>query len=204
MPIDPKYAFLHVINDYRYLALAARGWKLYGYGADAQDEKKANELLPGIGVVLLDSVLLHSRALIEFYMARSGQPRRGDITDIRLSDFDGLAIDAALWKKIAAYKKGVEVHVLHITSWRDTAYRTGDTLHARPDWDKEATPLVELIFDGLQDVANKAAQAGSKWAKPLSDLHAASRSVLSGPSCDWPVDLAEKSDVTAYLVAHGL
>jgi hypothetical protein len=201
MPLDPKDAFLHVIYDYRYLALAGSGWDLYGHGGAAQAQAKANEVLPGIGVVLLDSLLLHARLLIDFYTKPSTNRWP---TDILLSDFDGLAIDNVLSGNLLNYKKPVEVHVLHLTAWRDTAHRAGNTVFARPDWNTEAAPLVKLILDALQDAAGQAATASSKWEKPLKDLHAAATSLLGDPDFKWPDSLAEKPDVTAYLAAQCL
>ena len=196
-----KDVFLHVIYAHRYLALASAGWSLYGPGGTADDQTRANNVLPGIGVTLLDSLLLHARSLIDFY-TKPVVGRRS--TDILLPDFDGLSIGTALSGKLLDYKKPVEVHVLHLTAWRDTTYRTGSPLYARPDWNTEATLLADLIVDALRDAASHAATAGSKWEQPLKQLHTAASSLASDPAFEWPANLTEKPAVTAYLVAQGL
>ncbi|WP_280351482.1 hypothetical protein [Nocardia abscessus] len=204
MPIDPKDAFLHVIYDHRYLALAAAGWCKYGPAGSSEAQREAKRFLPGISTPLLESLLMHGRSLIDFYTAvpSSRTPR----TDILLRDFDGIAIDPQLSTKLRDFKKPVEVHLLHLTSWRDTAFRNaqGRSDHNRPTWDTEATTLVGLILDALQDVANRATTSGSKWEQPFTELHTATSCLFRLSTHPWPKQLAEKSDVTAYLMSFGL
>ncbi|EUA09525.1 hypothetical protein I546_4157 [Mycobacterium kansasii 732] len=196
--LDSKDAYLHVVYDYRYLALAGAGRRLYGPGGHGRAIESANALLPGIGVLLLDSLLIHARALIEFFMTAD----RRD-TDIRLSDFDGLVIDQQRRGKLEKFKKPVEVHVLHLTAWRDVAYRAGNTKNARPYWDTEAIPLVELLLDALLD-ASAAAAAKSKWERPFQQLHHAATNLLADCNFAWPPHLTEKEDVMTYLAGEGI
>lgn len=203
MPLNPKAAFLHLVYDYRYLAQAAGAWRLYGPGGDKKEQDSANALIPGIGVTLLDSTLLHSRALIEFY-TRSPAQRRA--TDILLGDFAGTAISAATITSLNNYKKPVEVHVLHLTAWRDVAQRTshGSAIYARPDWNTEATKLAELLFDALDEAAQDADARSNGWHEPLIELHKATISLYNDSVFEWPNYLAEKIDVDGYLTSHGL
>jgi hypothetical protein len=59
--------FVHVVYEYRYFALAGRAWRLFGPSGSSEDQKEANKLLPGIGVLFQDSLLMHARLLIDFY-----------------------------------------------------------------------------------------------------------------------------------------
>ena len=203
MPLNPKATFLHLVYDYRYLAQAAGAWKFYGPSGNKEDQKSANTLIPGIGVTLLDSTLLHSRALIEFY-TRSPTQRR--VTDVLLGDFAGTAISAATATSLGNYKKPVEVHALHLTAWRDVAQRTshGRAIYARPDWNTDATKLAELLFDALDEAARDADTQSNGWHEPLQELHNAATNLYGDRESDWPKCLAEKADVDSYLASFGL
>lgn len=191
-------AFLHVVYDYRYLCLAGSGRRVCGPSADPNAQQTANTTLPGIGVPLLDSLLLHARALIEFYRETSRY-----VTDIRLARFS-LAIDDAVMGQLETYSKPIEVHGLHLTDWRDTAYRVSDRDRARPNWDVEDLRLVELLLDALANAADRARQRKNSWERPFRLLHEASRSLFADPAFRWPRELGEKHDVDAYLTSQGL
>ncbi|MCV6984159.1 hypothetical protein H7H78_01445 [Mycobacterium shinjukuense] len=195
MVIDPKDAFVHVIYDHRYLSLAGAGWALYGPDGTDKAQERANAVLPGIGAILQDSVLLHARALIEFYTKGSA----GRSTDITLWKFDRLAIDNDRLSELERYKKPVEVHVLHLTEWRDSTHRKGNDTHTRPDWNADNTRLVQLLLDALQDASNQASTTGSKWKQPFSDLHTAATNLLADPTFSWPHNLTEGPGLNAYL-----
>jgi hypothetical protein len=59
-------------------------------------------------------------------------------------------------------------------------------------------------LDALQEAINHAGAIGSKWEKPFNDLHAAATKLFADPAFSWPDELANKPDVTAYLIAQGL
>lgn len=68
LSIAPSGAFLHVIYEHRYFKLAAAATDRFGLpNSDPENQRAANELLPGIGVLIRDSLLIHARNLIEFY-----------------------------------------------------------------------------------------------------------------------------------------
>lgn len=197
---DNKDTFFDVIYEYRYLALAGCGWLLYGPAGEAQKQKAANELLPGIGVILQDSLLAHARSLIEFYT--NSNPSS---TDTALLQFDHLAICSSLKGSLRRYQRPISVHALHLTTWRDPVQRAAGPLDvARPDWNTEASPLVQLLLNALENAAAAAAAAPSKWARPFSDLHAAASDLFADREFQWPHYLTEKQDVTAYLAAQGI
>jgi hypothetical protein len=55
-------AFLHVIYEHRYFTLAAAASDRFGLpSCDPATQRKANELLPSIGVLIRDSLLIHAR-----------------------------------------------------------------------------------------------------------------------------------------------
>lgn len=97
--LDPKAAFLHVINDHRWLAVSGCSWNLVGANAASETKDEAHRLLPNIDVAVLDSLLGHARSLIDFYTTST--PRRDDIT---LANF-GLSLDQSLSAELAKYKR---------------------------------------------------------------------------------------------------
>lgn len=203
MTLDPKAAFLHLIYDYRYLAQAVGAWKLYGPSGNKKEQEIANTLIPGISITLLDSMLMHSRALIEFYTKPPTQRRS---TDILLGDFDGTVIDTATATNLSNYKKPVEIHVLHLTAWRDVAQRTTHegTAYARPNWNTEATKLARLLFDALDEAAQSADTLSNGWHGPLLELHKATIGLYNEIGFEWPKHLTEKLDVYSYLTSLDL
>jgi hypothetical protein len=145
-PLDPKDAFLHVIDDHRWLAASGCAWNLVGPNTTSEFRKQAHRLLPNIDVAILDSLLSHARSLIDFYTSR--RPRRDDIT---LRDFN-LSLDPLLSAELATYKKPIELHSLHLTHWPDYDFRMlqstgGAATGVRPDWNREACTILELILE---------------------------------------------------------
>jgi hypothetical protein len=197
--LDLKAAFFHVISDHRWLAASGCAWNLAGANAADATREKAHQILPNINVMILDSLVLHARSLTDFYTkSQSG------LTDILLCDFS-VSIGQELCKKLAKYKNPIEVHLLHLTDWRDRENRdrnaTGRNANKyRPDWNHDATPIVHLIFDALKDVSEQ----GGDWQPPFRDLHEASTARYRNERYDWPAKLGEKSDVEQYLKRLGL
>jgi hypothetical protein len=194
--LDLKAAFFHVIDDHRWLAASGCAWNLVGPNAANGTKNEAHQLLPNVDVMILDSLLLHARSLIDFYTKRQAKPRA---TDIYLSDFS-VSIDPRLCQELTNYKKSVEVHLLHLTDWRDREYRdlnaTGkDAKKGRPDWNKEAVQLVDSIFQALKC----ASEQTGRWQPPFQYLYNASTARYRDKMSVWPVDLCEKSDVDKYL-----
>lgn len=200
LPLDPKAAFLHVINDHRWLAVSGCSWNLVGANAANETKEEAHRLLPNIDVAILDSLLSHARSLIDFY---TKAPRKNDIT---LGDFN-LSLDQPLSADIAKYKKPIEVHLLHLTNWRDLAFRTQNpsgsaAITDRPNWDSEASKVAELI---LEKALRKVSEEGTTgWPLAFKVLFEASRERYRNKSFAWPIDLAEKSDVEQFLTRLGL
>jgi len=199
--LKPRDGFLHVVNDYRYFALAAASWRQFGPSGPKQKQDQANNLVPGIGVLFQDSLLAHARALIDFYA--KDQPRP---TDVVLADFD-LSIKQARKDQVASYKESIEVHLLHITAWRDVAYRSAATtlpaglLRQRLDWDRENPRLIDALMSALADVSEPPL---TPWSQPFRLLHESATAVSSKPFALWPKELTEKADVSAYLSSQGL
>ncbi len=200
--MSPRDAFLHVIYDYRYLALAGGAWALYGPEGRPEAQQKANELLPGIGVVIQDSLLLHSRSLIDFYTKGDDEP-----TDITLSGFGLDEVDRTLRDELAnQYKHAIEVHLLHLTAWRDVNFRTlnSSTIkgskRGRPDWNRDNTRIVDKLLEALEEVSK---QTGD-WQQPFTELYSAAMNLYKDPAFGWPKKLGDKPEVDSYLSALGL
>lgn len=194
--LDPKEAFLHVINDHRWLAASGCAWNLVGPKATSGAKGHAHKLLPNIDVMILDSLLLHARSLIDFYTKNPAQARA---TDIVLGGFS-VSIDQKHRDELARYKRPIEVHLLHLTDWRSTNYRglhaTGSNVSAqRPDWNQESSQVVDLILEALK-CASK--QPGS-WQQPFRELYDASSARYRDKDFVWPRKLCEKPDVVKYL-----
>jgi hypothetical protein len=200
-PLAPKDAFLHVIDDHRWLAASGCAWNLVGPNATSEIKEQAHRLLPNIDVAILDSLLAHARSLIDFYT--NPQPRRDDIT---LRDFN-LSLDPLLSAELGTYKKPIELHSLHLTHWRDYDFRmlqsTGRAATGvRPDWNREARTIVELILE--KALKNISEQGTIGWASAFKILFAASTERYRNKSSVWPTDLSEKSDVAQFLTCLGL
>ena len=198
--LPPADAFLHVIYDHRYFALAAEAWTRFGAPSSNEvEQKRANEVLPGIGVPIRDSLLVHARNLIDFYTSNSNEP-----TDILITDFKIPQPTAA--GNLTRFKDPIAVHVHHITAWRDVAYRSAHfatpqgATRDRPDWDFETPSLVSEILASINETAN----SQHPWQTPFVALRDACHALLVDPIADWPTELGEKSDVDVYLTQLGL
>jgi hypothetical protein len=198
--LPPADAFLHVVYDHRYFALAAEAWTRFGApSSGAGEQARANDVLPGIGVPIRDSLLVHGRNLIDLYTSNSGEP-----TDILITDFGIPQPRAAA--TLSRFKDPIAVHVHHITAWRDVAYRTrhlatrqGAT-RDRPDWDFETPSLISEVLASIDE----AAAAAAPWQPPFVALRDACHALLANPTFGWPAELGEKADVDSYLKRLGL
>jgi hypothetical protein len=165
------------------------------------DERTAaDNLLPDVTVAVRDCALSQARSLIDFYTKCHARD-----TDILLCDFNGLSIEPALKDALEGYKQSIQVHLLHLTAWRDLDYRTkhatGKYANAtRRDWDTELAQLAVSILAALKCASEKS----SRWSKPFTDLHAACLSRYQNKTFPWPPDLGEKLAVDQYLDRCGL
>lgn len=192
--LDPKAAFLHVVDDHRWLAVSGCSWNLVGANASNETKEEAHRLLPNIDVAVLDSLLTHARSLIDFYTKAQGG------TDITLGNFN-LSLDQPLSAELAKYKKPIEVHLLHLTNWRDLAFRTNPSgsvaTTTRPNWNSEASKIAELMIEkALRKVSE---QGTTGWPLAFKALFEASSERYRNKLFAWPIDLAEKSDVEQFL-----
>ena len=199
--LDRKSAFFHLINDHRWLSAAGCAWNLVGPEAIGNVGKQADDLLSNVGVMVMDSLLLHARSLIKFYRNAKG---RHD-TDIILSDFGVKSVSARLSRELQKFENPIEVHLLHLTDWRDSDYRSHNTSEAgatrgRPDWNHEATLIVESLLEAL----DYASQQAGDWSQPFKELYRASGERYRNKSFSWPANLSEKEDVKQYLQSLGL
>lgn len=200
--LDLKKSFFHVIDPHRWLAVSGYAWNLVGHSAHGDTKKKAHELLPNVDVLARDTLLMHARSLIDFY-TKNCQPGS---TDILVCDFGGLKVGTTIHHQLEQYKNPVEVHLLHLTDWRDPIYcsqhltsHTGSS-RQRPNWNSEASAVVDLIFDALKNISQ---QTGA-WQTPFKELYKASTSQLQNASYVWPTNLCEWFDVEKYLISCGL
>ena len=199
--LDPKAAFFHVIDPHRWLAASGCNWNLAGAPASGELKARAHELLPNVDVMILNALLLHARCLIKFYLKRAEKP-----TDIHLGVFlKRVSLEKHCRKKLEEYEQPIEVHLLHLTEWRDPGHRKihGVGKHAnkhRPDWNLEAAGIVEAILDALRWVSDHA----GNWQRPFRDLHQASRTRYLDTHSVWPKHLGEEDDVASYLSGLGL
>lgn len=198
--LDQKAAFFHVIDAHRWLAASGCAWNLVGANAASVTKNAAHQLTPNIDVMVRDCLLLHARSLIKFYR----NTKRGPI-DIVLSDFKVPTIKHSLNRGLQDYENSIEVHLLHLTDWRDAGYRKlhakgKDATRDRRDWDKDSGSIVDLILETLKWVS----QQSGAWQTPFSDLHSASAARYRDKAYGWPPNLGEKSDVEQYLIKRGL
>ncbi len=128
--ISSKELFKHLDYEYRCLAMAAYAWDRYGKDVPERNESKvlANKVIPEIGTMIQESLLLHVRNLIEFYSLN------GNSTNISLESFPNTTFkprsNLDVFKKLIAkkvhlknLKYQISVHALHPTLWRVTKFR---------------------------------------------------------------------------------
>lgn len=199
--LKPKAAFLHVINDHRWLAASGCSWNLLmANNGENAVRASADALLPDVVVAVRDCALVQARSLIDFYTKCHAAP-----TDILLCDFDGLSIEPALKNTLEGYKRSIEVNLFHLTAWRDVEYRTKhatgkDAKATNREWNAEVAPLAASILDALKCASEKTSQ----WSKPFADLHRACVSRYGCRAFAWPPNLGEKPAVDDYLTRCGL
>lgn len=206
--LPPKHAFLLVCNDHRWLVRAADNWKRLkaGLPEHASAVSLADNFLPNLDVAVLSSVLQYARSLVEFYVPG----RSPDARDIIVEDFD-TRVSGTTQQTLIRYKPSIEVHLLHLTAWRDVDYRTshrndtqGKNLNygeerQRLDWNTEVPNIAAALASACREAANNA----SAWQGPFTRLADAIRQLERDPR-SWPPELTEKADVVRYLRQLGL
>ena len=160
--------FFHLVYEYRYLALAGRAWRHFGPNGTPNEQQSANALQPGIGVLIQDSLLAHARLLIDFYTNQSGN------TDIVIGDFRFPGVSATLHKSLIRYKNPIEVHLLHLTVWRDRDYRLSQRTTSkgrerrRIHLESPQRPDRHVAGGALRTAL---AREGCDWHEPFQHLH---------------------------------
>jgi hypothetical protein len=196
--LDKKAAFFHVIGSHRWLAASGCAWNLVGPNASPERTNEVDRLLPNVIVMIRDCLLLHARSLIKFY--RCTGPRE----DIVLCDFGIPKIELAVEVELKKYERPIEVHLLHLTDWRDPDYCSSHTPNrgatSRPDWDQQASVIAEKLMGCLKH----ASEQSGNWQKPFKALFDATEAQYRDKSYAWPMSLGEKPDVEGYLQALGL
>lgn len=201
--VPARIAFLHVVYQFRYFALAAGAWHLLGPNGAATARDDANAIVPGVGALVQDSLLAHVRALVDFFTKTSNLR----VTDILVEDFDLGPLTGSLATRVREYKEPIEVHLLHITAWRDVPYRQSQSMtpdglpRQRIDWDHKIPVIVSDVKDALATVANT---RSAPWAVPFTLLSDSVAALSADVFTPWPAALTEASDVAAYLSANGL
>lgn len=136
--------------------------------------------------------MLHTRTLIEFFYPKN--PRR---TDINITCF--ISSNSTTCRKLQILKKQIEVHVLHITDWRDSIIRSKSNRAdiQRPDWNKENGKIFNCLIKLLEDLSNRLT---SPWSEALKNLKNVSEGRFkNGSKYNWPKELGEEKDVKTYL-----
>jgi hypothetical protein len=201
--LDKKKAFLHVVDAHHWLAAGGYAWNLVGPGGPR--EEAFNDDLPNIVVMIRDACLLHARSLIDFYTKKPSKDGIRD-TDILLSDFASVT-QFQDGQELAKYKKAVELHLLHLTEFRDADFRseyqtTKDQLPTeRPNWDSDLRPLIEKLLGCLLSVSSM--PAGDRWPEAFKKLHEASISRYKDKA-EWPSEFNDNGNLAAYLNSLGL
>lgn len=195
--LDKKKAFFHVIDSHRWLAASGCTWNQIKPGGP--EEGKFDQNLPNIIVMVRDCLLLHARSLIKFYRSRGRQD------DIVLCDFGIASIPPALDAKLHGWERPIEVHLLHLTDWRDPDYRNSHTATRgtanRPDWDREGSVIAEAL---IVECLGHASQQGGNWQAPFKLLFDATTKRYQDRSHSWPQKLGGWTDVENYLKGLGL
>lgn len=206
--LHARNAFLHVVNEHRWLATSACSLALMQEHPAVRD--RARNVLRNVDVAVSGATLLYARSLIEFYTKgspeakpRTGRPRQP--TDIVIEDFGTGIGDGTYWV-LVRIKTSIDVHLLHLTAWRDVDYRSDPkNAFARPaaarlNWNREHPEIVGRINDALAEAAGLA----TDWTVPLESLHKAATQRLDDQDFAWPVNLTGKAAVFSFLDKSGL
>lgn len=194
--------FFQLLYEYRYLALAGRGWRHFGPDGTRSEQRSANAFQPGIGVLIQNSLLVHARVLIDFYTKTSSSG-----TDIVVSALRFPSCSATMSRSLIRYKHPIEVHLLHLTVWRDRDCRASQRTtgkgrrRQRIDWNRHNDRIVTLLVGALHTVSHR---RSCDWPKPFQHLHRSVRGILNDEASDLPANLLAKPDVEAYLRDLGL
>ena len=193
MGVGKLETYFHLIYEYRSLANAAFAFKKVGDKKVPDDNKvkqAANNLMPEIGSIIQDSLLMHVRTLIEFY-SPSNSARS---SDINMSIFSSTRL-----RNLKSVKRQIEVHVLHLTAYRDTDYRRDKPSNVqRPkDWTEVNMNVVEDLVEELKAFSDT---VSDPWKVALLYLAYATQERLDkGAEYLWPSNLGEKHDVLKYI-----
>ena len=206
--LQARNAFLHVVNEHRWLATSACSMALMQEHPAVRD--RARHVLGNVDVAVSGATLLYARSLIEFYTkgspeAKPGTGRPRQPIDIVIEDFGTGIGDGTYWV-LVRIKASIDVHLLHLTAWRDVDYRSDPkNALARPtasrlNWNREHPEIVGRINDALAEAASLA----TDWTVPLESLHKAATERLNDQDFDWPANLTGKSAVFSFLDRSGL
>jgi hypothetical protein len=198
--LSASRAFLHVVYEHRCLATTTYSWnRVWPKGADDDDLRAARRVVPEISTPILESFLLHARNLVLFYC------RSGSGTDITPGTFP-LTAPLPTFPALHEYKDAIDVHLAHLTAWRDADYRRvhkhtalGST-RDRPDFEQKVNPISDLALEALAVVATRLPPA---WSTAFQALHTACQARITPPGFDWPSELTE-GGLPAYLNNLGI
>lgn len=199
--LQARRLFSHVSYEYRYFAVASYFWNHFGPHGDEDDQERINLMAPGIGAIIQDSLLLHARQLIEFYLPKNSYP-----TDITYLDFELNELSPDLSKRLESFRVPIEVQVGHLTSWRDIKFRNKEretvigSKRQRPNWNVENSVIIDLIFRALSE----SAQNQTPWSVAFMELQTAAKAVLKDAKANWPSHLSHTANVEKYARSLGL
>ena len=176
--LTKEEVFRHLVYEYRCLATSAHAWTRFGDPKSTDGQKQdANQLIPEVGTVIQDSLLLHTRTLIEFYWPSNPQP-----TDITHSYFS--SVNGSKYKELRLLKRPIDVHIMHLTAWRDPLVREGVKDVERPDFNKINGQIFSWLVDALKELSTNLT---NPWGQALKSLCEASRQRFEkGVDYDWP------------------
>lgn len=110
-------------------------------------------------------------------------------------------------RSLIRYKHPIQVHLLHLTVWRDRDYRASQRTtgkgrrRQRIDWNRHNDRIVTLLVGALHTVSRR---RSCDWHEPFQHLHRSVRGILNDEASDLPANLLEKPDVehTSEIWAH--
>jgi hypothetical protein len=171
-------------------------WNEYGPGGAPADQQAANGVINGIGVVVQDSLLTHTRALIDFFLETKNQD-----TDIYLSDFGRPPLSISTRTQLDHFKHSIELHVLHITAYRDPTFRRNNPITAHGNHPTDRIRFQNhnpVIAQALIDALGTSALSSGQWQKPFKDLHDTTIAMITNPD-KIPAKLSAPTEIRRYL-----
>ncbi len=175
----------HLEAEYRYLSQACYAWNKLVVNPTTELTKYIDTEFAELSTIIQDSILVHTRTLIEYYKGR------GRSDDIKIQDILENQEDSIIFcnyicdnNLLQNLKKQIEVHFLHITYNRDLKYRSGQSANkGRPNFNEVNASIFPLMLELLSKLKDNVKYEYKYSLKKLYKM--AKNRYKKGSEIDW-------------------